>query len=58
MDISIRGSDQEEPTKPLNTLKRPALLKKSTETLGNESINLIVVPVVIISDMPNIEGEG
>ena len=58
MDISTRGSDQEEPTKPPNTPKRPALLKKSTETLGNKSIDLIVISTVIISDIPNIEREG
>ena len=58
MDIPTRGSDQKEPTKPPNTPERPALPKESTGTPGNKSIDLVVVPAVIVSDMPNIEGEG
>ena len=58
MDIPTRGVDQEEPTEPPNTPERPNSPKKSVETPGNKSVNLIIVLTVIISDTPNKKGEG
>ena len=58
MNIPTRDVDQKELTKPLNTPERPNSLKKNIKTLGNKSVNLVVVLIIIVSDTPNKEGEG
>ena len=61
MDISSKDINQEELiqfTESLNISRRSNLLKESAKTLGYENIDLVVVPIVIVSDILNTEGEG
>ena len=58
VDIPTRGTGQEEPTGSPNTSGRTNSLKESAGTPGNESVDLVVVPAVIVSNIPNTEGEG
>ena len=57
-DTPIRGANQREPTKPLNTPVRPSTLKESTRDLGNKDVDLIVVPIAISIDTPNMRKES
>ena len=57
-DTSIRGVDQKELIESSNTLIRLNTLKKSIRDSGNKNINLVVVPIVINIDTPNIRKES
>ena len=58
VDISIRDIVQKEPTKSPNISERTNLSKKSAGTLGNKSIDLVIVLMTMISDMTNTREEG
>ena len=57
-DTPIKGADQREPIESPNTPVRLNTLKESTRDLGNKDINLIVVPIAISIDTPNMRKES
>ena len=57
-DTPIRGADQRELIELPNTPVRPNTLKESIRDSGNEDVDLVVVPIVISINTPNIKKES